>query len=1173
MADSTLKEAIRLVLETEGREGVDALRKSLASIGDVSADTVADTDRLLDSLAGLNETAAKATRFAEMSKDLEATTKALDDTSRAALQLSLQMAETEKPSKEMQRTYKDVREEVTRLEGVQRKQVAAQALLGDELRTAGVDTATLATANVNLRRQIEGATTALQKQVGVVERQAEVTRRQRQATADADEQFRKMAASGQVSAEAMRQYRERAAAATTGTKALGGEVGRTGAIFGRLRGFIAPVLGFLTLRSAKEGIKNLLGVGAAAESARRSLGNLYGDQAKGNQAYKDLKQLALDSGLAFASVLDDAKKLKAFGLDPLNGSYQALVDQNAAVGGTQEDLSGKVLALGQAWAKQKLQGEEILQLVERGVPVWDLLQKATGKNVQELQKLSAAGKLGRGTIQALYEEIGRSNAGAANRNLSAMSGLVSQVSARWQEFLQKVADGGVTDYFKQQIQSLLGTTGDMDALAKRVADGIIATLEALKRLGQQVLAIGKPIAAATLALARHADAVVLLGKVYVALKLTRWANEFIALQRAQLAATAATQAATAAEAARATGLGRLGGLIGSLPKTIQIGLLVAGLDFTLNSFIKLNAAIDYRRDALAKVAGFERAQGELQQEQLRLGQQLQSLYKDSADVVVRSAADIAAMTRDQAQGYQVALEQARQYFGGVIRESRAAGDAQREAAASEHWKALGVAITAVKDRVNELDSAAAGASGFKLLANAAVESFDKVLAKTQSTKEAVNDIFKGIDFTQADGLKQAVGIIDQLNARGTAAGKAVQAELRTALAGVANEDLPKLKAAAEAAFGSGTEGAKLFAAEVDRINLTRLGVDVDAIKTGFTDAGRAAVDGFRGAIEEVDKLGLTAEQRSAAIAQAFDNAFKQASTQTELKALKQALQDALSAGDLGFAEFGKRVAEVDAKLAELSGTGKQVGTDIASGANEASDALSDMATSAGQATRNVERVGEAARDAGDRSREGAEGVRQMAFGLTEMSQEAVQALQALNKFAGQQEIWQQQWNDTMGQIRSQKDGVAAVNDELDAQLAKLDPLTQKVEQLKSQYQFVDDASLRAIAEKQQRLEQERKRLEEESRRAAEDARRLQEEASRAQESTRAATQPSTPAPARGTPAAASAAVAAGAGTVLATLRLQVIDGDTVDLHVSQDSALDLLRVIKRAQSVSTRSNR
>ena len=55
----------------------------------------------------------------------------------------------------------------------------------------------------------------------------------------------------------------------------------------------------------------------------------------------------------------------------MDGSMQAIVDQASKLGGGMERLNGISLAVGQAWAKQKLQGEEILQLVEHGVPVWE----------------------------------------------------------------------------------------------------------------------------------------------------------------------------------------------------------------------------------------------------------------------------------------------------------------------------------------------------------------------------------------------------------------------------------------------------------------------------------------------------------------------------------------------------------------------------------------------------------------------------------------------------------------------------------------------------------------------------------------------------------------------------------------------------------------------------------
>ena len=104
------------------------------------------------------------------------------------------------------------------------------------------------------------------------------------------------------------------------------------------------------------------------------------------------------------------------------------------LGGSQEKLEGIILAAGQAWAKQKLQGEEILQLVERGVPVWDLLAKVTGKNTFELQKMSEKGQLSRETMKALFDEMGKQAEGQAAKSLDRLSGQVTLISNEWEQF-------------------------------------------------------------------------------------------------------------------------------------------------------------------------------------------------------------------------------------------------------------------------------------------------------------------------------------------------------------------------------------------------------------------------------------------------------------------------------------------------------------------------------------------------------------------------------------------------------------------------------------------------------------------------------------------------------------------------------------------------------------------
>src|SRR5690606_2416160 len=106
------------------------------------------------------------------------------------------------------------------------------------------------------------------------------------------------------------------------------------------------------------------------------------------------------------------------------------------------------------------------------------------------------------------------NEGAAQRGLSSLSGLLQQVSAQWTDFLQRVADNGVTDYFKRQMESLLASAGGMDALAKKVAAGIVGVLEAFRKLGAQLAPVAGLLGNLTLTLARHAEGVMNLVKAW-----------------------------------------------------------------------------------------------------------------------------------------------------------------------------------------------------------------------------------------------------------------------------------------------------------------------------------------------------------------------------------------------------------------------------------------------------------------------------------------------------------------------------------------------------------------------------------------------------------------------------------------------------------------------------------
>lgn len=1247
MAGQTFEEVLRIVLETQGEEGLAALRAAMSEVGDVSDATVADTGKLIDRLAELNAQAGKAARFGQMADDFARTSEAMDSAQNATYQLTLRMGELSSRGEALAADHKAARAEVDRLsaamkqegadadalgkahkaaqaevkrlgaelrdngkeikatataqqaaraemeklEGVYGKQAAALDKLDKELADSGRNTKDLGKLQGTLAAEIADATGDIQKQAAAMQAEAKAAAALRQRLDEGDEAFRKFAQAGTASAEALQRYRAGADAAATSSGRLEASGGRLASIFSGLRGLIAPVLAYLSFDAAKQGITNLLGVGSAAENARRSLRNLYGGVEAGNAAYAGLRDMAAKNGIAFNDLVETAKKLKAFGLDPLNGSLQALIDQNAAVGGSMQDLDGKVLALGQAWAKQKLQGEEILQLVERGVPVWDLLQKATGKNVDELQKLSSAGKLGRDVIAGLYQQIGQENAGAAAAALFSLSGGIQQLAARWTDFLQRVAESGVTEYFKKQIDALLGGTASLDSLAKRVADAIIGSIEALRRFGEQLVVVLKPVADLTLWLGKNAEAVFLLVKAYAALKLAEVAQGFfLVTSRAQAAAAATTAAGVAAGGAGGM-FGKLGAAIALIPRLIRMSVVVAGAEAALYFWEQAAVEIQKVQEAEAHANLLRMNAASLQRDQIALGEKLQAIYKTYAGTAIESANSLRAMTREQASDYAFALGQAQRYYEGVIREARAAGDAQGEATARERWNALGEAIKAAEGQLEALKKAA-DPRGLQAFVDTAVSKFDELVTKSKDANKAVSGIFDGIDFRQADGIAQAGDILTQLAARGKDAGAAIKTELSEALSKVAVQDLPAVKAQAEAAMAAGVTGAKQFADAVASVNLQRLGVDIDAIKTGFTAAGRSAVDAFRGAVDEVDKLGLTVEQRSRAIAQAFDSAFRQASTKAELQALKAALQDALSAGDIGFAEFQQRVAEADAKLSEVGGTGKKMGADVASGASQAASALSSMSSSADSATTNMRAVAKETEKTGEAGKRARPNLESVSLGLRGINENATKALLGLNKLqlaygrmtsGGFGHIWADAVNDLTKEMRDQlqqlEDNIAA----LEKQAEQYDENAQRLADLRQQYKWLTDDELQRLIDAENNLKEGRDRAAEDAKRQAEETAAAYEEQRKAAEAAGASLTGRADQTPQQTAAIAdqviSSAVAATqamskvAASAELTLRVisEPVDGLRIQLTQQQmyEIASACVRLINQSKSVST----
>ncbi|WP_019997246.1 tape measure protein [Aureimonas ureilytica] len=255
-------------------------------------------------------------------------------------------------------------------------------------------------------------------------------------------------------------------------------------------------------------VRDITNTGREFENFGVRLKALEGSSEGAEKAMAWIRQFAIETPLELSQVVDAFANMRAFGMDPMNGSLRAIVDAMAATGGGAEKLDGIVLALGQAWTKGKLQGEEAMQLLERGVPVWELLGQATGKNAAQLQELASKGKLGRKEIQLLIDALGKKYLGASEDAAKTFDGILSNLTDNWTNWLLAISEAGYYDDLKRRMQGLLGWVnglwegGFADRSAKRISDFLVSAMTNASHLAMQAYRIGAGFASAAIGVNR-----------------------------------------------------------------------------------------------------------------------------------------------------------------------------------------------------------------------------------------------------------------------------------------------------------------------------------------------------------------------------------------------------------------------------------------------------------------------------------------------------------------------------------------------------------------------------------------------------------------------------------------------------------------------------------------------
>ena len=208
---------------------------------------------------------------------------------------------------------------------------------------------------------------------------------------------------------------------------------------------------------------------AELETQRKSLEVLTGSLTKTNEIIREIQEFGAVTPFTSSELIEQTKRLKAFGFqtEELVDTTKRLSD---VAGATGADLTGIATAFGQIRAKGKLQQEENLQLLERGVDITTELEKITGKQGEAFASAMRKGEIGADLVnQALI-------------NLTSEGGTFFGGATAQAETLN-----GKLSTLLDAIQNLARTIGEvLEPIIKRALGFATKGVQALDRVFQKI---------------------------------------------------------------------------------------------------------------------------------------------------------------------------------------------------------------------------------------------------------------------------------------------------------------------------------------------------------------------------------------------------------------------------------------------------------------------------------------------------------------------------------------------------------------------------------------------------------------------------------------------------------------------------------------------------------------
>ncbi|WP_222104609.1 tape measure protein [Cupriavidus campinensis] len=223
------------------------------------------------------------------------------------------------------------------------------------------------------------------------------------------------------------------------------------------------------------------------------------DAASGVKFITDMAQKA---PFAMSALTNAFVKFKTGGLDPMDGSLQALVDGIAKVGGTSEHLARASIAIQQMAGKGVVSMEELRQQLGEAVPTAiQAMARGMGMTMQELTGHIAKGEVtAKAALSRMFDVMAFENRGAAAEMMQTWTGMFEQLKTKWELFKLEAGKGEFFGEAKKELQSLIdmfdqpqakALAADINAAMASMVRGIRTLVEAWDKYGEVIKTVAE----------------------------------------------------------------------------------------------------------------------------------------------------------------------------------------------------------------------------------------------------------------------------------------------------------------------------------------------------------------------------------------------------------------------------------------------------------------------------------------------------------------------------------------------------------------------------------------------------------------------------------------------------------------------------------------------------------